>query len=69
MNAPARLSAQLAHAGWALLGWADDTVSGRRALARERSARRRVEHQLSEQMRLNAQLLTGLHQGADGGAE
>jgi len=69
MSAPTRLKAQLAHAGWAVLSWVDDTVKGRRALAQERSARRRVEHQLSEQIGINARLIGGPGQGAGGGAE
>jgi hypothetical protein len=60
MSAPTRLSAQLAHAGWAVLSWVGDAVSGRRALVQDR---------LSEQLGLNARLIAGLHQGAAGGAE
>lgn len=57
-----RLSARLA-------GWADDTITGRRALTQERIAKRLVEDRLLEQLRLNVQLVSAQGRRAAGGAE
>ncbi len=68
MSAHGSLRTRLADAGRAVLAWVDATVSGRRALARERAMRRSVQHHLSEQIRINALLITE-HRDGSGGAE
>jgi hypothetical protein len=69
MSAPGRFTAQLAHAGWAVLSWVGDTVSGRRALAQERVAHQSTKNHLSQQLGMNALLLAELRRGKAGGAE
>jgi len=69
MSTHKAVAAQLAHAGWAVLGWVDDTVKGRRELAQALLDLRETERLLSAQLELNGRLMTRQSWDAAGGAE